>query len=54
VPPNAGAALETLVQAIQKGTMPEERSLIVPVSIPTLDALASQSKKTRANSAGQS
>ena len=54
VPPNAGAALETLVQAIQKGTMPEERSLIAPVSIPALDALASQTKKTRANSAGRS
>ena len=54
VPPNAGVALETLVKAIQNGTMPEERSLIAPVSIPALDALASQSKKTRANSAGRS
>jgi hypothetical protein len=54
VPPNAGTALEMLVQAIQNGTMPEERSLIAPVSIPAIDVLAaSPAEKTRANSAGR-
>jgi ribose transport system substrate-binding protein len=54
VPPNAGAALQTLVEALQNGTMPEERSLTTPVSIPTLEVLAaSQAEKTRALSVGQ-
>jgi ribose transport system substrate-binding protein len=55
VPPNAGTALEMLVEALQNGTMPAERSLTTPVSIPALDILAaSQSEKTRALSAGRS
>jgi ABC-type sugar transport system substrate-binding protein len=55
VPPNAGTALELLVAALQNGTMPAERSLISPVSVPTLDILAaSQAEKTRALSAGSS
>jgi ribose transport system substrate-binding protein len=55
VPPNAGTALEMLVQAIQSGTMPVERSTIAPVSIPALDVLASShAEKTRALSAGRS
>jgi ribose transport system substrate-binding protein len=53
VPPNSGTALEMLVQAIQGGTMPVERSTIAPVSIPALDVLAaSHAEKTRALSAG--
>jgi ribose transport system substrate-binding protein len=53
VPPSAGTALEMLVEALQNGTMPVERSLIAPVSIPALDVLAaSQAEKTRALSAG--
>jgi ribose transport system substrate-binding protein len=48
VPPNAGQALEMLVQAVKTGTMPPERSLVVPVPIPALDALAAaQAEKTR-------
>jgi ribose transport system substrate-binding protein len=48
VPPNAGQALEMLVQAVNTGTMPPERSLVVPVPIPALDALAAaQAEKTR-------
>lgn len=55
VPPNAGTALEMLVEALQNGTMPVERSLTTPVSIPALDVLAaSQAEKTRALSAGRS
>jgi len=55
VPPNSGTALEMLVQAIQSGTLPTERSTIAPVSIPALDALAaSHTEKTRSLSAGQS
>ena len=54
VPPNAGTAIEMLVDAIQNGTMPVERSLIAPVSIPTLDVLASaDAAKPRAFSAGK-
>jgi len=42
-----------LVEAMQTGAMPPERSLTTPVSIPALDALAtSQAEKTRALSAG--
>ena len=48
VPPNAGQALEMLVQAVKTGTMPPERSLVVPVPIPALDTLAAaQAEKTR-------
>lgn len=54
-PPNAGTALQMLVEALQNGTMPVERSLTTPVSIPTLDVLAaSQAEKLRALSAGRS
>jgi ribose transport system substrate-binding protein len=54
VPPNAGTALEMLVEAIQNGAVPAERSLIVPVSIPTLDVLAaSHADKARTLSAGR-
>ena len=54
VPPNAGTALEMMVDGIQNGTVPEERSLIAPVSIPTLDALAaSHAAKPRAFSTGK-
>jgi hypothetical protein len=43
-----------LVEAVQKGTVPAERSLTTPVSIPALDALAaSYAEKTRALSAGR-
>jgi ribose transport system substrate-binding protein len=49
VPPNADLALEMLVQAIQSGTMPPERTLTIPVSVPTLQALADwQAEKRRA------
>lgn len=54
VPPNAGKALEMLVQAIQAGPMPPERTLTVPVSYPALEALAAvQAEKVRALSAGR-
>lgn len=49
VPPSAGRALEMLVQAINTGTLPPERSLIEPVSVPPLEALAAaQADKARA------
>ena len=52
VPPNAGTAVEMLVEAVQNGTLPAERSLIAPVSIPALDVLAaSHADKTRTFSA---
>jgi ribose transport system substrate-binding protein len=54
VPPNAGTALEMMVDGIQNGTVPEERSLIAPVSIPALDALAAaHAAKPRAFSTGK-
>jgi ribose transport system substrate-binding protein len=39
VPPNAGQAIEMLVDAIHNGKKPPERALTVPVSIPALDQL---------------
>ena len=39
VPPNAGQAMDMLVQAIQHGKPQPERALTVPVSIPTLAEL---------------
>jgi ribose transport system substrate-binding protein len=54
VPPNAGTAVEMLVESIQNGAVSAERSLIAPLSIPTLDVLsASHADKARTLSAGQ-
>ena len=54
VPPNAGTALEMLVESIQSGTVTAERSLIAPVSIPALDVLAAAHvAKPRAFSTGK-
>jgi ribose transport system substrate-binding protein len=54
VPPNAGTAVEMLVEAIQNGSVPAERSLIAPVSIPALDVLAAaHADKARTLSAGR-
>jgi ribose transport system substrate-binding protein len=40
VPPNAGQAIEMLVDAIQNRKMPPERAMTNAVSIPALDALS--------------
>jgi ABC-type sugar transport system substrate-binding protein len=54
VPPNADKAVELLVESIQNGSLPAERSLIAPVSIPALDVLAaSRAEKARGLSAGK-
>jgi len=54
VPPNSGTALEMLVEAIQNGALPAERSLTTPVSIPGLNELAASfAEKTRVLSAGR-
>jgi len=42
VPPNAGQAIEMLVDAIQNRKMPPERAMTNAVSIPPLDALSSK------------
>jgi ribose transport system substrate-binding protein len=42
VPPNAGQAIEMLVQAIQNKKVPPERVLTVPTSIPPLESLKPQ------------
>jgi ribose transport system substrate-binding protein len=53
IPPNAGTALEMLVNAVKTGTIPPEQTLTVPVSYPPLENLASsQAVKTQARSAG--
>ncbi|MGB2591681.1 MAG: substrate-binding domain-containing protein [Candidatus Acidiferrum sp.] len=39
VPPNAGQAIEMLVEALQNRKRPPERVMTAPVSIPALDAL---------------
>jgi ribose transport system substrate-binding protein len=52
IPPNAGKAVDMLVQAVNTGSLPPERTLLPPVSIPALDALATyQVEKVRALSA---
>lgn len=40
VPPNAGQAIEMLVEALQNKKRPPERVMTAPVSIPALDALS--------------
>jgi ribose transport system substrate-binding protein len=46
--PNTGQALEMLVKAFQSGSMPPERTLTAPASIPPLEALASvQAERAR-------
>jgi ribose transport system substrate-binding protein len=46
--PNTGQAMEMLVKALQTGTMPPETTLTRPVSIPSLDVLAtSQAERAR-------
>lgn len=48
VPANTGKALEMLVQAINTGTMPAERTLTVPISYPAINSLGpAQAEKTR-------
>jgi ribose transport system substrate-binding protein len=53
VPANSGQAVEMLARQIQRGLIPPERTMTVPHSFPSLDALAAaQAEKTRALSAG--
>jgi len=52
IPPNAGRAVDMLVQAVRSGTLPLEQTLTIPVSIPALDALASWATRPKAHSAG--
>jgi ribose transport system substrate-binding protein len=42
LPPNAGTAIEMLVQAIQSGNMPPEQTLTPPISYPPLEMLKSR------------
>jgi ribose transport system substrate-binding protein len=52
-PPNTGKALEMLVQAVHSGSMPPERTLTTPASIPSLDALAAtQAERARSQVTG--
>jgi len=53
VPPNTGQAVEMLAHSLRSGTLPAERTLISPVSVPEIDVLAaSGSDKSRAKSVG--
>jgi len=48
VPANAGQAMEMLVQAVNSGVMPPERTMTVPISYPALNSIgASQAEKAR-------
>jgi len=48
VPPNTGRAIEMLTQALQGGSLPPERTLTVPRSMPSIEELASShAEKTR-------
>jgi hypothetical protein len=40
VPPNAGQAIEMLTKVVTSNLSPPERTLTVPVSVPSLDKLA--------------
>ena len=42
IPPSAGRALTMMVQSVQVGTRPPERSLVTPESFPPLDQLAAK------------
>jgi len=54
VPPNADKALDKLVRAIQTNSMPPERNLTVPASIPPLEELAKlHAEKARVLAAGR-
>jgi ribose transport system substrate-binding protein len=51
-PPNAGQAVEMFVKALHSNSIPPERTLTAPVSIPALEKLASSvAEKLRAHSA---
>ena len=50
-PANAGTALELMVKALQSGTLPHERTLIMPESYPALDKLAMFRPTAQAHSA---
>jgi ribose transport system substrate-binding protein len=53
IPPNAGTALEMLVNAVRSGTIPPEHTFTAPVSHPKIETLASTlAGKTHARSAG--
>lgn len=55
VPPTAAQALVMLVQAVQKNTMPPERTFTVPVSYPEINQMGTaQAEKRRALSAANS
>jgi ribose transport system substrate-binding protein len=48
VPANSGQAIEMLVQAVQNGVLPPERTLTVPVSYPALNSIGTtQAEKAR-------
>jgi ribose transport system substrate-binding protein len=51
-PPNAGKAIEMMVNAVQASAMPPEQTLIAPLSYPALDALAPFASGMRKFSAG--
>jgi hypothetical protein len=40
VPANTGQALDMLARAVQTGTIPQEKTLTVPTSLPIVEELA--------------
>ena len=51
-PPNTGLAIEMMVKALHTGTIPAERTLTQPASIPALNALTAATQKAKKFSAG--
>ncbi len=45
IPPNAGQAMEMLVQAMRTGAQPQELVFTPPTSMPTIEALRAKNKK---------
>jgi ribose transport system substrate-binding protein len=53
IPANAGKAVDMLAQALRSGSMPQEKTLTVAVSVPAIESLASSpAVKNQALSAG--
>lgn len=52
IPANAGKAVDMLTQALRAGSIPPEKTLTVPVSIPAVESLASSAASKQTLSAG--
>jgi ABC-type sugar transport system substrate-binding protein len=54
LPPTAGLALESFVQAFQSGLQPPEQTVLKPASFPPIDQLGAKRNSTAKTAASQS